>query len=94
MRTSSNNEMATLLATNLSSTVTTMGVPVNLMPLTTFGAQVTGQELTFGLLLPWVTPANGQSVSVKVIHENDQFLQRVPPVASPLNHSVDPTYGD
>jgi len=94
MSTSGNNEMATLLATDLSSTVTTMGIPVNLMPLTTFGAQVTGQELTFGLLLPWVTPANGQSVSVKVIHENDQFLQRVPPVASPLTHSVDPTYGD
>src|ERR1700722_5833028 len=67
---------------------------MNLMSLSTFGAQVTGQKLTFGLLLPWVTPTNGQSVSVKVIHENDQFLQRVPPVASPLNHSVDPTYGD
>ena len=64
------------------------------MPLTTFGAQVSGQQLTFGLLLPWVTPANGQSVTVKVIHENDQFLQRVPPVVAPLNHSADPTYGD
>ena len=42
MANSGNNEKATLLATDLSSTVTTMGVPVNLMPLTTFGAQVTG----------------------------------------------------
>ena len=70
-----------------------MGRPVNLLPLGKFGAQVTGQKLTFGLLLPWVTPVNGQSVSVKVIHENDQFRQHVPPVASPLNYSVLPTYG-
>jgi hypothetical protein len=64
------------------------------MSLTTFGAQVAGRQLTSGILLPWVTPANGQSVTVKVIHENDQFLQRVPPVISPLEHSVDPTHGD
>jgi maltooligosyltrehalose trehalohydrolase len=64
------------------------------MPLTTYGAQVAGQALTFGLLLPWVNPANGQSVSVKVIHENDQFIQSVPPIVTTLNHTVDPTYGD
>ena len=45
---------------------------MNLMALTMFGAQVTGRQLTFGFLLPWVTPANGQSVTVKVIHESDQ----------------------
>ena len=67
---------------------------MNLMSLTAYGAQVAGQTLTFGLLLPWVTPANGQSVSVKVIHENDQFMQGVPPVVKPLNHAFDPTYGD
>lgn len=66
----------------------------NLMALTTYGAQVAGNALTFGILLPWVTPANGQSVSVKVIHENDQFMQKVPPVVTALNHSVDPAYGD
>ena len=67
---------------------------MNLMPLSKYGAQVAGNTLTFELLLPWVTPANGQSVSVKVIHENDQFIQTVPSVVTPLEHSVDPTYGD
>lgn len=67
---------------------------MNLMPLTRYGAPVAGNTLTFGLLLPWVTAGNGQSVSVKVIHENDQFMQHIPPVVTLLSHSVDPTYGD
>jgi 1,4-alpha-glucan branching enzyme len=41
-----------------------------------------------------VTPGNGQSVSARVIHERDQFVQRYPPVEVALSHSVDPTYGD
>jgi 1,4-alpha-glucan branching enzyme len=50
--------------------------------------------LEFGVLLPWVTPGNGQSVHVLAIHEDDQYLQGIPAVEVPLQHSVDPDYGD
>jgi 1,4-alpha-glucan branching enzyme len=58
------------------------------------GRQVGPTTLGFGVLLPWVSPANGQRVSVKVIHEKDQFLKGVPPVEAPLEHSLDDVYGD
>ncbi len=36
-------------------------------PLRELGGRVTGTStLTFGTLLPWVTPANGQSVNVQI----------------------------
>jgi maltooligosyltrehalose trehalohydrolase len=58
------------------------------------GRQVGPSVLAFGVLLPWVTPGNGQSVDVLVIHEADQYLQGVPAVEVPLKYSVDPGYGD
>jgi maltooligosyltrehalose trehalohydrolase len=65
------------------------------LPLDTLGARETGPTtISLGVLFPWVTPANGQSVSARVIHERDQFLQRYPAVEVALSHSVDPSYGD
>jgi maltooligosyltrehalose trehalohydrolase len=68
---------------------------MNALPWTTLGGRVAGPtELAFGVLLPWVSPANGQSVEVLVIHERDQFLQDIPAVRVALAHGVDPVYGD
>jgi 1,4-alpha-glucan branching enzyme len=65
------------------------------LPLDTLGARETGPTtISLGVLLPWVAPGNGQSVSARIIHERDQFLQRCPPVEVALAHSVDPIYGD
>jgi maltooligosyltrehalose trehalohydrolase len=65
------------------------------LQLDTLGARETGPTtISLGVLFPWVTPANGQSVSARLIHERDQFLQRYPAVEVSLAHSVDPIYGD
>lgn len=65
------------------------------LQLNTLGARETGlATISVGVLLPWVTPQNGQSVSARVIHERDQFLERYPAVEVQLAHSVDPRYGD
>jgi len=59
------------------------------------GARQTGpQRIDFGVLLPWVSPGNGQAVVVRVIHEADQFLQGVPALDLELSHGMDPDYGD
>ena len=58
------------------------------------GRQVGSSVLQFGVLLPWVTPGNGQSVQVLAIHERDQYLQDIPVVVVSLQHSVHPEYGD
>jgi maltooligosyltrehalose trehalohydrolase len=50
--------------------------------------------VTFGLWLPWVSATDGNAVTVKIIHEDDQFLQGVPPREFPLSHSVRAPYGD
>jgi 1,4-alpha-glucan branching enzyme len=64
-------------------------------PLNQLGGRFTGPStLDFGILLPWVTPANGQSVEVRIIHAADQFLQDIPTVGLPLQHSADPDFGD
>jgi 1,4-alpha-glucan branching enzyme len=64
-------------------------------PLDQLGGRATGPTtLEFGILLPWVTPANGQSVEARVIHVDDQFRQLIPTVGVPLTHHVDPDYGD
>ena len=69
-------------------------MPLNLLPLGTLGAIERKGVVTFGLWLPWVSPADGNTVSVKIIHEADQFLQGVPQREFPLTHSVRPPYGD
>jgi maltooligosyltrehalose trehalohydrolase len=65
-----------------------------LLPLTTLGAIETNGTVTFSIWLPWVSDSDGDSVTVKVIHERDQFLQSIPPREFPLTHSVRAPYGD
>ena len=61
---------------------------MKLMPLGSLGAVETNGAVTFGLWLPWVSAADGNAVTVKIIHEDDPFLQGVPPREFPLSHSV------
>src|SRR5262249_58966425 len=71
------------------------GMVMDLMPLDQLGArEVTPGTIQFGVFLPWVSSQDGNRLFVKVIHENDQFLQAVPPLAFELAHTVDPVYGD
>ena len=64
-------------------------------PLHRLGGRLTGPStLSFGALLPWVTPGNGQQVEAHIIHSRDQFLQDVPSVPLQLEHSLDPDFGD
>jgi maltooligosyltrehalose trehalohydrolase len=67
---------------------------LNLLPLSQLGAIETDGTVAFGLWLPWVSATDGNQVSVKIIHEADQFLQRIPPREFPLTHSVREPYGD
>lgn len=67
---------------------------MNLMPLGSLGAVETSGTVTFGLWLPWVSAADGNVVTVKIIHEADQFLQEMPAREFQLAHSVRPRYGD
>src|SRR5260370_2907398 len=65
------------------------------LPLNKLGARETSPGvLEFGILLPGVDPAGGYAVSIKIIHEVDQYLQAVQPVSVAQVHAVDPTYGD
>jgi maltooligosyltrehalose trehalohydrolase len=67
---------------------------LNLLDLSALGAVETNGTVTFGLWLPWVSSADGNAVTVKIIHENDQFLQGVPPREFPLTHTQRAPYGD
>ena len=58
---------------------------LNLLPLDTLGAVENNGVVTFGLWLPWVSAGDGNAVSVKIIHEADQFLQHVPPQGIPAD---------
>ena len=58
------------------------------------GAVESNGAVTFGLWLPWVSAGDGNAVTVKIIHEADQFLAGVPAREFPLTHSVRPPYGD
>jgi maltooligosyltrehalose trehalohydrolase len=71
-----------------------MTIPPTLLPLDALGAGETAGAVTFGLWLPWVSPADGNSVSVKVIHERDQFLQDIPASEVAMSHSVRLPHGD
>ena len=63
---------------------------MTLMPLGSLGAVETHGTVTFGLWLPWVSAADGNVVTVKIIHEADQFLQAFPAREFQLTHSVRP----
>src|SRR5438309_452888 len=67
---------------------------MSLLPLGTLGAIENAGTVTFGIWLPWVSAADGNAITVKVIHERDQFLQNFPPREFPLAHSVRAPYGD
>jgi maltooligosyltrehalose trehalohydrolase len=67
---------------------------LNLLPLGTLGAIENNGTVTFGIWLPWVSAADGNAITVKIIHERDQFLQNIPPREFPLAHSVRAPYGD
>jgi maltooligosyltrehalose trehalohydrolase len=67
---------------------------LNLLPLGDLGAIEHDGKVTFGLWLPWVSAADGNVLSVKIIHEQDQFLQGIPPREFPMTHSVRLPYGD
>jgi maltooligosyltrehalose trehalohydrolase len=67
---------------------------MQLMPLGSLGAVETNGTVTFGLWLPWVSAADGNAVTVKIIHEADQFLQGLPAREFRLAHSVRAPYGD
>lgn len=69
-------------------------MPVNLLPLGSLGAVENNGTVTFGIWLPWVSASDGNSVTLKIIHERDQFLQNIPPREFPLAHSVRAPYGD
>ncbi|SEI80966.1 hypothetical protein SAMN05216318_1125 [Nitrosomonas eutropha] len=66
----------------------------NLLPLSILGAVETNGTVSFGFWLPWVSAVDGNAVTVKIIHEHDQFLQEIPPREFPMAHSVRSPYGD
>ena len=59
-----------------------MSMPPTLLPFDVLGAVETAGTGTFGMSLPWVSAADGNSVSVKTIHSRDQFLGDIPPANS------------
>jgi hypothetical protein len=68
---------------------------MDLLPMDRLGAHERSPgRVDFGLLLPWVSAGDGNRLWVKIIHERDQFLQDIQPLAFELIHSVDPVYGD
>jgi hypothetical protein len=68
---------------------------MQLLPMDRLGPHETAPgSVDFGLFLPWVSAADGNRLSLKIIHESDQFLQDIPPLEFPLTHSIDPQYGD
>ncbi|MGH3939690.1 MAG: alpha-amylase family glycosyl hydrolase [Pseudonocardiaceae bacterium] len=67
---------------------------MQLLPLEELGGRVVGRTIQFGVLLPALNPGAGFSVTVRVIHEVDQFRQDVPPLTVALQHRIHDTYGD
>jgi 1,4-alpha-glucan branching enzyme len=63
---------------------------MELIPLHLLGARETSDGvIEFGLFLPWVSQRDGNQLWVKVIHENDQFLQDIKPFEFPLEPKPD-----
>lgn len=67
---------------------------MTLLPMHELGAIESDGSVRFGILLPWISTRDGFRLTVKVIHERDQFLQRVQPVELELQHSSHAQYGD
>src|SRR4051794_218329 len=69
-------------------------VALNLLSLNDLGAVEANGNVAFGLWLPWVSGTDGNRISVKIIHEEDQFLQEIPAREFALAHSLRAPYGD
>ncbi|MBW7956260.1 MAG: alpha-amylase [Deltaproteobacteria bacterium] len=68
---------------------------MKLLPLEKLGTrELENGVVQFGIFLPWVTPGNGHRLWVKIIHENDQFIQDIQPLQFEMSHAPDPEYGD
>ena len=70
---------------------------MQLLPLDQLGPREIKDQpgvVLFGLLLPWVSAVDGNRLYLKIIHEQDQFLQQIQPLEFELSHSTDPIYGD
>lgn len=67
---------------------------MKLLPLNKLGARESNGKVNFGLFLPWVSEKDGNRLWVKIIHENEQFLQATQPLMFELQHSNDAEYGD
>jgi len=67
---------------------------MTLLPMHELGAIESDGTVRFGILLPWISARDGFRLTVKVIHERDQFLQRVQPVEAELQHTPHAHYGD
>src|SRR5271155_1637757 len=63
------------------------GVFMNYLPMNDLGAlEISPKILQFGIFLPGVDPGEGYAVSVKIIHETDQYLQAAQPAVVPQAH--------
>jgi 1,4-alpha-glucan branching enzyme len=68
---------------------------MNYLAMNTLGAlEISPKVVQFGIFLPGVDSGQGYTVSVKIIHEIDQYLQTPQPALVAQSHFVDPTYGD
>ena len=65
----------------------------SLLPLNVLGAIEQNGVVGFGVWFPWLTAADGNQVTVKIIHQADQFLQGVPAREFSLACSDRPPYG-
>src|SRR3569832_2145869 len=66
---------------------------LNLLPLGSLGAVEQNGTVTFGIWLPWVSANDGNSVTVKIFHDRDQFLPHIPASYFLLNTCVRPPSG-
>jgi 1,4-alpha-glucan branching enzyme len=72
-----------------------MRMSMNLMPLDRLGPREIAPGLVrFGVFLPWVGTNDGNRLTLRIIHEDDQFLREIPPLDFPMNHTMDAAYGD
>jgi 1,4-alpha-glucan branching enzyme len=71
---------------------------MKLLPLDKLGAREGPPGIiNFGIFLPGISPSfpfNDTNLRVKIIHEDDQFIQDIQPTVVRLQHSVDGEYGD
>lgn len=68
---------------------------MNRLPLEKLGAIESAPGIvTFGVFLPWISSESGNRLFIKIIHETDQFIKSIQPLAFELQHSADADYGD